>query len=112
LVGILHADCPVRDWKGLAPALASETVRDCIIWSRARLESGNTSGVLNVHAVIVGHTPIKTPIVLGNVVHIDTGGWLAQGCFTLLDLNGLKRCTCRPVSTESPRWPLPFPCLP
>ncbi|HEX2525463.1 MAG TPA: hypothetical protein VHL31_04050, partial [Geminicoccus sp.] len=60
------------------------------MWSRARLEEGNLEGVAGVRAVVVGHTPVRQPAVLGNVYHIDTGGWLTTGRFTLLDLASLK----------------------
>ena len=29
--------------------------------------------------------------MLGNVIHIDTGGWLEQGHFTLMDLGSLTQ---------------------
>ena len=85
-VGILHADCPVDDWFDLPIALASRRRRDQILWSRARIETGDTRRVRGVRAVIVGHTPVAEAQVLGNVVHIDTAGWSPQGHFTLLDL--------------------------
>lgn len=102
LIGILHADCPVRDWNQLAAMLSSKRVRDFIIWSRARLESGNPDGILNIRAVVVGHTPIQNPLILGNVVHIDTGGWFDGGYFTVLDLNELSRRTFRSIAIELP----------
>lgn len=44
----------------------------------------------NVRAVVAGHTPVPEPVVLGNVYHIDTGGWQDEGYFTLLDLGSLS----------------------
>ena len=42
--------------------------------------------------MVVGHTPIEHAAVLGNVHHIDTGGWMKDGSghFTLLDLATLQ----------------------
>ena len=90
IVGIVHADCPYPSWQALAAGLARRAVRDQCIWSRARLAAGDAAGVADVRAVVVGHTPVREPVVLGNVHHIDTGGWTAQGRFTLLDLATLR----------------------
>jgi len=92
-VGLCHADCPVDDWADLPQALARHgPVRQRVLWSRARLEGGHGADVRGVRAVAVGHTPVSSPTVLGNVWHIDTGGWLADasGRFTLLDLVTLQ----------------------
>ncbi|MNP86343.1 hypothetical protein D3C76_1865230 [compost metagenome] len=42
--------------------------------------------------MVTGHTPLRQPVVLGNVYHIDTMGWRPQdgGYFTLLDLASLE----------------------
>lgn len=90
LVGLVHADCPQKNWANLDAALrASKSDRSLCIWSRARLENEYPGVVAGVRAVVVGHTPLSKPVVLGNVYHIDTGGWQAGGYFTLLDLNTL-----------------------
>jgi serine/threonine protein phosphatase 1 len=91
LVGILHADCPVYDWQRLPKALQSGRARERLMWSRRRLEFQDTSVIANVHAVIVGHTPLTEVAALGNVIHIDTAGWLEQGHFTLLDIDSITR---------------------
>ncbi|WP_241290157.1 metallophosphoesterase [Burkholderia stabilis] len=41
-----------------------------------------------VTAVIVGHTPVRGPLVRGNVINIDTGA-VYGGALTVLDLNDL-----------------------
>jgi serine/threonine protein phosphatase 1 len=91
LVGILHADCPVYDWERLPEALRFRRARERIIWSRDRLESEDRSIIANVHAVIVGHTPLTEVLALGNVIHIDTAGWAQQGHFTVMDINAITR---------------------
>ncbi|MBN9472619.1 MAG: serine/threonine protein phosphatase [Bordetella sp. SCN 67-23] len=91
LVGIVHADSPVRDWSRLAWSLRLwRAARDRAMWSRDRLQDENASGVAGLRALVVGHTPVDDPVVLGNVHHIDTGGWMPNGRFTLLDLATLQ----------------------
>lgn len=99
VVGLIHADCPFSDWSMLKAALeappkrsALMSVRDQCLWSRGRIQSEDHSGVAGIRAVVVGHTPLRRPVVLGNVYHIDTGGWLQDGSgyFTLLDLKTLQ----------------------
>lgn len=92
LVGIVHADCPVLDWLDLHAALEHRNARNWCLWSRKRIESEDTRKVANVVAVVCGHTPISQPARLGNVYHIDTGGWLParRGHFTLLNLQTLE----------------------
>jgi serine/threonine protein phosphatase 1 len=91
-VGVVHADCPVRDWRRLEAALAGrykQTSARCQ-WSRERLRQSDASGVAGVTAVVVGHTPLDRPVRLGNVFHIDTAGWREEGFFTLLALDELE----------------------
>lgn len=103
LVGIVHADCPTKSWdnlrlclEGSAPGL--RRVQDGCQWSRARIENKDKEGVLGIRAVVVGHTPITQPAVLGNVIHIDTAGWKPHngGYFTLLNLETLEAFLCSP----------------
>lgn len=99
LVGLLHADCPRANWSDLDAALRfNRTARDRCMWSRERLQRKDTRGVANVRAVVVGHTPLQHPIVLGNVYHIDTGGWMPNGYFTLLNLETLEWCPRSPLA--------------
>ncbi|WP_427185105.1 metallophosphoesterase [Bordetella bronchialis] len=92
VVGIVHADCPVRDWDKLERYLRDryKRARGICQWSRERLARADESGVRGVRAVVVGHTPLESPALLGNVYHIDTGGWMPGGHFTLLDLETLR----------------------
>ncbi len=92
-VGLLHADCPLLRWRDLLPLLREspipEKIREVCQWSRLRLKDENARGVDDLRALLVGHTPLRDVRVLGNVWHIDTGGW-SQGHFTLLDLASLE----------------------
>jgi serine/threonine protein phosphatase 1 len=91
LVGVLHADSPFNDWAALRESLLFDDdarVREVCQWSRQRLKDGDTAPVAGLRALLVGHTPVLQAKRLGNVWHLDTGGW-ASGHFTLLDLASL-----------------------
>ncbi|RKS28513.1 serine/threonine protein phosphatase 1 [Pseudomonas sp. WPR_5_2] len=94
LIGIVHADVPCASWGEMITALSgsareAEHIAAILQWSRKRLTDENHAGVDGVRAVIVGHTPLWQPAVLGNVYHIDTAGWM-NGHFTLLELATLQ----------------------
>lgn len=83
MVGIVHADCPTRVWTDFTKALESlpdeEPLADLIeeaVWSRKRWFSPSEDEVEGVRAVVVGHTTRRDRIVIGNVIHIDTGAWI------------------------------------
>jgi serine/threonine protein phosphatase 1 len=67
------------------------------MWSRSRIQDGETCGVEGLRALVVGHTPLRQPAMLGNVHYIDTAGWM-DGHFTLLNLATLQ-CT-PPINPE------------
>lgn len=99
LVGVVHAE-PTDSWDELRSFLTDSDIshkhlkalRQCVMWDRSRVEEGCTDLVAGVRAVVVGHTPIKHSITLGNVIYIDTGGWHPNGSgFTLLDVKTLLR---------------------
>jgi serine/threonine protein phosphatase 1 len=108
LIGIVHADCPFPTWRDFVVSLEDATVSrsmrgsivDAAMWSRERIQSEDVSGVPDVRAVIVGHTPLKRPAILGNVYHIDTGGWFRDGYFTLIDLATLETIPPTPEKLE------------
>lgn len=107
LVGLVHADCPRRTWAELASVLstpgreADHLITMCQ-WSRNRIKQEDRSGVPDVRAVVVGHTPLRRPAALGNVIYIDTGGWFPDGSgfFTLLDLHTLAATPPIPAKLE------------
>lgn len=110
LVGLLHADCVFDSWDELKHELehpSSNQRRKLVIntcmWSRTRIEQGDERAVQGLRALVVGHTPLRAPVVLGNVHHIDTGGWLPEdrgGYFTLLNLHSLEAIPPMPVKLE------------
>ncbi len=104
-VGIVHADCPAEVWSNFTEALESDPDEDFLeglvesaLWSRDRCLAWCEDEVEGVRAVVVGHTAMTRWTTLGNVIHIDTGAWMADDArdFCLLDA-----ATLRPVSD----WP-------
>ncbi len=105
-VGIVHADVPFRlTWPDFLARLEAgdEEVAYEAMWSRARVERRDASGVAGVDRVFVGHTPLPRPAVLGNVYAVDSGavyGWrgaeagmltFAEASSATLDLAALLR---------------------
>ena len=98
LIALLHADCPFRHWSQLRELLAGtppSAVQEVCQWSRKRLAAGDETPVEGLRALVVGHTPQREVRVLGNIWHIDTGGW-ASGQFSLLDLASLTVLNATP----------------
>ena len=96
LIGLVHADCPLPSWDMLRATLKGHMperwrLQESCQWSRERLQLRDYSGILDLRALIVGHTPLPEPEILGNVWHIDTGGWRSEGSgyFTLVELGPL-----------------------
>ncbi|MDN7139968.1 metallophosphoesterase [Pseudomonas sp. JQ170] len=91
VVGLLHADCPCASWPELCEQLQAgpgKDVQEYCQWSRRRLQRDDDTPVAGLRALIVGHTPLHRVRVLGNIWHIDTGGW-SRGHFSLLELGTL-----------------------
>lgn len=82
LVGIVHADCPCEIWSDFVSRLDEREIQNCAIWSRDRIIDLDTSGVEGIHALYVGHTPLKSAKTLGNVHFIDTGA-VFNGAMTI-----------------------------
>jgi len=100
-VGIIHADCPMGDWGAFVAAMEDPSatrshqkdMAECAMWSRDRIQSGDASPVAGLVALVVGHSPVQRPTVLGNVHYIDTGGWHDEGGFTFLEVGTLSAQT-------------------
>jgi len=106
-IGLVHADIPRPDWNDLCQAVKAggmEAVHLTAMcqWSRSRIKSEDRSGVTGVRAVVVGHTPVRRTVALGNVYHIDTGGWLPDGSgyFTLINLATLETIPPMPAKLD------------
>lgn len=100
-VGIIHADCPMGDWGVFVAAMEDPSttrhlqkdMTEFAMWSRDRIKSGDSSAVEGLVALVVGHSTIVRPVVLGNVHFIDTGGWREDGGFTFLEVGTLSAQT-------------------
>jgi serine/threonine protein phosphatase 1 len=110
LVGIVHADCPFKSWQDFRSITSNKTLtntqrkalRDAVLWSRERIEAGDQSGIEGVLAVFVGHTSVRAPGCLGNVIYVDTGAWTSDGGdFVLVDMETLAPATCRAEGVTS-----------
>lgn len=89
-VGIIHADVPCPDWNDLEQYLANKGYRQRAMWARDRFELQDDTPVAGIDHVVVGHNCHPHVLTLGNVHHIDTGGWLPEdyhGRFTLLEIS-------------------------
>ncbi|WP_052342282.1 metallophosphoesterase [Advenella mimigardefordensis] len=89
-VGIIHADVPCPDWNDLEQYLANKGYRQRAMWARDRFGLQDDTPVSGIDHVVVGHNCHPTVMTLGNVHHIDTGGWLPEdyfGRFTLLEIS-------------------------
>ena len=77
LIGIVHADVPENDWAtfvdGLRSYNRSAGFMDSALWSRDRYNYKDISIITGIDLVVVGHTVVKEPLQLGNVLYIDTG---------------------------------------
>lgn len=98
LVGLVHAECPFDNWAEFrqalvhfdeAPRVARDALEGYAMWARERVTNQTTTLVEGVRAVIVGHTPLKEPLTLGNHIYIDTGAVFGRD-FTILDLETLQ----------------------
>ena len=86
-IGVVHAECPLPDWDLLAIDQGN-LITSAAMWSRTRENYGIKTLVEGVSAVVVGHTPVKEPKVLGNHVYIDTGAcFYADRELTILSYN-------------------------
>ncbi|MEI7296622.1 metallophosphoesterase [Paraburkholderia tropica] len=108
IIGIVHADCPFATWQEFVAALEDakmsnktrKAIFEAAMWSRERVQIEDQSGIPDVRAVIVGHTPLPRPAALGNVYHIDTGAVFRNGYFTFINLATLETLPPMPKQLE------------
>ena len=93
-IGLVHADCPFPSWQDFTSTLESDQWnrghRNLTLWNRQRIEEVDESGVQGILMMVVGHTPVRDPVTLGNVLYLDTVGWRPEGYFSLIDLNNMQ----------------------
>lgn len=89
-VGLVHADFPFDDWRKVDIPF-SEDDRQICLWSTMRFDRVYQTEVRNVRALVHGHVTLSAPKKLGNVLFIDTGGWMpGKGHFTFVELQSLE----------------------
>lgn len=115
-IGVVHADCPIKDFNSLLMAIMAgheQTLHD-IIWSRRLAEpiqdwcedhlEDSLTGIQhctnpailsdplchidNVDLVVHGHTIMPYPILARNRLYLDTGGFSCFGRLSLLEVQG------------------------
>lgn len=74
-VGIVHAEPVGLDWPEFTDMLVKPlaSTLNFALWCRDRYTDKNVQHVAGIDRIYVGHTPVKSPLVLGNVFYIDTG---------------------------------------
>lgn len=88
-MGLVHADFPSDDWLAVE-APFSEDDRQICLWLTMRFDRIYQTEVRNVRALVHGHLTLSSPKKLGNVLFIDTGGWMSNGHFTFVELASLE----------------------
>lgn len=76
-VGVVHAES-TDDWND-----NGDLSRQTNLWARTRIKCGQDMPIKNIDRVVVGHTPLKEVVRLGNMVYIDTGA-VFDGQLTIL----------------------------
>lgn len=95
-VGIVHGECVNFSWADMVMALEGESGKPlrrqiaACLWARRRWQCQDLEPVEDVRAVIVGHTPVDAPAVLGNTHYIDTCAGQEAGYLTLINLETLE----------------------
>jgi len=70
-VGICHAEAP-KDWSSIGNGMGRDS-KYRMIWGRTKINHRDEWHSENIDYTIHGHTPILTPVTLGNSIYIDTG---------------------------------------
>lgn len=74
-IGMVHADVPESiSWSSLTKnqSLEEEHLEYCL-WSRRKISRYIEQAVADVRLVVLGHTPLPEPLMLGNCLFLDTG---------------------------------------
>jgi serine/threonine protein phosphatase 1 len=72
-VGVIHAEVPNGTWTHTDSIARDSPAATAALWGRGKIKSGDYSVVSNIDYVVVGHTIVNVPVMLGNVCYIDTG---------------------------------------
>lgn len=77
-VGMIHADVPSgMHWDGIVDLINHPDVeqRRLLLSNRERVKKTDCTPVPGIERLYVGHNVVRRPMVLGNVVAIDTGAY-------------------------------------
>lgn len=91
--GIVHAEPAGQSWQSMCDTLehgesfSREMLINQITWGRDRIKNGNPANFQGIGRVYVGHTPVRAPITLGNVIYVDTGAVFGRN-LTIVDAGG------------------------
>lgn len=88
LYGVIHAECTNNNWKQTKEYLAEwyRPVVDRAMWARSKISAMDDSVVTYLDFMIVGHTIVDNPTMLGNVLYLDTCGWHPDGKFSFFNV--------------------------
>jgi serine/threonine protein phosphatase 1 len=89
-IGVVHAEVAQGDWNNCKGVIASKDVQQQVMWNREKITYMDADCVTGIDYVVVGHTPLKKPIRLGNVFYIDTGACFGRD-LTLLSTEDLLK---------------------
>lgn len=95
-VGIVHADIGGNDWEFFTSLLTDDAmsnnrkkaVLESALWCRDRIQGHRDGSIHGLHAMYVGHTPVKQATALGNVIYVDTGAVFGRS-ITLACIQGI-----------------------
>ncbi len=89
-IGIVHAEEPYDDWRHTVRQVTMDPLylADKLLWARDRFRTNDPSIVEHIDQVIVGHTPVKKIVNLGNVMYIDKGVYNV-GTFSIIRASDL-----------------------
>lgn len=80
-VGIIHADVPKGlHWDQITTLInhPEEAQRKLLLSDRSRIAAGDETPVPGIERVYVGHNVVKRPVILGNLVALDTGAYMGK----------------------------------
>ena len=80
-IGLVHAES-MTHWEN-----NSNTSVEINTWARTKFRRQNKDVIKGIDRVVVGHTPLKRVVTLGNVVYIDTGAVYGEGFLTMLTVD-------------------------
>lgn len=87
-IAVVHAELfgDISDYYGNLRVTKLEQMK----WGRRRLSGNFKDRVTGVEMVVVGHSPVTSPTVLGNTVYIDNGFWYRGTELKLYTLKDLR----------------------